>query len=77
MISANDAKQYTEKCAEEMKQKELSLIEKEIKKACEEGKRSCNIDNRVSKLAKDELNNLGYTIESGDQYNRSYAIIRW
>ena len=77
MISANDAKQYAEKCSEEMKEKELAAIEKEIKRSCEEGKRLCQIDTRISKLAKDELNNLGYTIESGDQYNRSYAIIRW
>lgn len=70
MISANEAK----KIADSYDDGYLKLLEVQIKKAAEQGKRVLNTNTDLSKYI-ETLENLGYRVSKFNHYNdRSYNI---
>ena len=56
---------------------ELRRIFKEIEAAAARGERTLNKDGVLSRQVRSKLEDLGYKVEIGSQYNESYYIIRW
>lgn len=77
MISATEAKRITTEAKSNRLEQELRTIEDEIKIAIMDGKDTCYIDRDISPQAKDALQELGYTVSCGSQYNQSYVRISW
>lgn len=77
VISADKAREMTKEVLDNCTTRELQKLLKEIYNAIGEGKYEVPIEGSISKIAKDRLMELGYYVETGSQYNQSYARISW
>ena len=77
MITAKEAAEKAEYILRNALTTELKDIERRITEEVEEGRRSCSFDGSISSDARKELEQLGYEVKTGSQYNESYVIISW
>lgn len=77
MITANEAKRITQNNINECMTKELTELEMQIKKAIDEGKFSISNDGVLQQATKRQLEEFGYKVQTGSQYNESYYSISW
>lgn len=75
--SAQEAYDKTNKNAINNAAVELKNITEDIRKAITDGKYYISQDGTLSKTAKEMLENQGYKVETGYQYNQSYYTISW
>lgn len=73
MISAKEARKQSQGQKIDC---EMSKIEARIKVAISEGERSICIGQFISLEAKQQLEELGYDVKYGNQYNESYTSIK-
>ena len=73
MISAKEAKQWADRYAS----KELDRINKIVSDAAQEGKYSVYEEGNLQESTKQELERLGYKVETGSQFNDLYFMISW
>lgn len=57
--------------------KELEIIEQNIKNAIIKGENRVCIDCSISPNARAMLEQIGYKVKCGSQYNQSYVNIEW
>lgn len=77
MINASEARRKTENNINNCVTKELSEIMEQIDEAIEDGKFSISNDGCLKSETKQRLEELGYKVETGCQYNESYYSVRW
>ena len=77
MISAKEAREKSEQNKQNILNKEMAIIEEEINKAIVKGQDYTCIGSEISSRAKQILEQLGYKVERGRQYNESYTSIEW
>lgn len=77
MMSAKEAASQSLECLRKFKTEELRKIEIGIKREIQCGRRIYSYEGYISKEAKHELEQLGYNIETGSQYNQGYVTIKW
>ena len=56
---------------------DLRQILKGIEATAARGERTLNKDGVLSRQVRSKLEELGYEIEIGNQYNESYYVIKW
>lgn len=77
MISASEARKKTENNINNCITKELSEIMEQINEAIEDGKFSISNDEYLQSETKQRLEELGYKVKTGSQYNESYYSVSW
>ena len=77
MISAKEARNQSEQNKQDILNKEMAIIEEEINKAIVKGQNYTYIGSAISSRAKQILEQLGYKVKYGRQYNESYTSIEW
>ncbi len=77
ILEANIAKLQTQANIKDCAAKELSKIEEQIYEAISNGKFSIYNDGILQPETKQRLEELGYKITTGLQYNESYYSISW
>lgn len=78
MISATEARLRSEATKEELFNSELNNIQNEIEEAISEGKCYCYYYGKIINLdIKQQLENLGYHVETRTQYNETSYKISW
>ena len=77
MISAKEARKQSEQNKQDILNKEMAIIEEEINKAIVKGQDYTYIGSAISSRVKQILEQLGYKVEYGQQYNESYTSIEW
>ncbi len=77
MISAIEARKKTENNINNCVTKELSEIMEKINKAITNGKFSISNDGYLETETEQRLEELGYKIKTGSQYNESYYSVSW
>lgn len=77
MISAKEAKEQSEQNFRSKLNKEIEMIEQKILNATIQGQDCVCIGSAISAGAKQMLEQLGYKVECGQQYNESYTDIEW
>ena len=77
MISANEAREKTEEVRNSGFERELKRIEHEIEEAIRKGDNNIALDGTISRQTANYMQQLGYEVHSGSQYNESYFTIKW
>ena len=77
MISAKEARKQSEQNKQGILNKEMTIIEKEINNEISQGNNNVYIDDSISSDARQMLEQLGYDVKCGSQYNESYVNIKW
>ena len=77
MISAKEAREKSEQNKQNILNKEMAIIEEEINKAIVKGQDYTYIGSAISSKVKQILEQLGYKVKYGQQYNESYTSIEW
>ena len=77
MISAKEARKQSEQNKQNILTKEMVTIEKEINNEISQGNNNVYINGLISSDARQMLEQLGYNVECGSQYNESYVNIKW
>ncbi len=77
MISASEARKKTENNINNGTTRELSEIMRQIEKAIANGKFSISNDGYLQSETEQKLEELGYKIKTGSQYNESYYSVSW
>ena len=77
MISAKEARKQSEQNKQNILNKEMAIIEEEINNEISQGNNNVYIDGSVSLNARQMLEQLGYDVKCGNQYNESYTNIKW
>ncbi len=77
MISASEARKKTENNINNGTTRELSEIMRQIEKAITNGKFSISNDGYLQSETEQKLEELGYKIKTGSQYNESYYSVSW
>lgn len=77
MISAKEARLRSDDIKEKLFNSELNNIQNEIEKAISEGKSYCYYYSEITSNIKQQLENLGYYVETYTQYNETYYKISW
>ena len=78
MISATEARLRSDAAKEKLFNLELNNIQNEIEKAISEGKCYCYYFGKTMRLdIKQQLENLGYHVETHTQYNETSYQINW
>ena len=77
MISAKEARKQSEQNKQGILNKEMEIIEEEINKAIVKGQDYTYIGSAISSKVKQILEQLGYKVKYGQQYNESYTSIEW
>lgn len=75
--SASEANKMTSNAIDSCTTQQLIEISKSIRDAIADGKFSINEDGYLKPKTRKMLEELGYKIETGTQYNVSYYIISW
>ena len=55
----------------------MAIIEEEINNKISQGNNNVYINGLISSDARQMLEQLGYNVECGSQYNESYVNIKW
>lgn len=77
MITAREARIITQDIIDKWLTKELSQINELIQEAISEGKFEIHNEGTLSETTREALEQNGYTIKTGTQYNQSYYFIKW
>ena len=77
MISAKEARKQSEQNKQDILNKEMAIIEEEINNEISQGNNNVYIDGSISSDARQMLEQLGYDVKCGSQYNESYVNIKW
>ena len=77
MISAKQARKQSEQNRQNILNKEIITIEKEINNEISQGNNNVYINGSISSDARQMLEQLGYDVKCGSQYNESYVNIEW
>lgn len=77
MISATEARLRSDTAKEKLFNLELNNIQNEIEKAISEGKCYCYYYSKMRLDIKQQLENLGYHVETCTQYNETSYKINW
>ena len=77
MISAKEARKQSEQNKQNILNKEMAIIEEKINNEISQGNNNVYIDGSVSLNARQMLEQLGYDVKCGGQYNESYTNIKW
>lgn len=77
MNRADEANAKTLNSIKERAVAELSKLEEQINKAIADGKFSISNDGCLRWETKQKLEELGYKVKTGNQYNQLYYIISW
>ena len=77
MISAKEARKQSEQNKQNILTKEMAIIEKEINNEISQGNNNVYINGSISLNARQMLEQLGYDVKCGSQYNESYVNIEW
>ena len=77
MISAKEARKQSEQNKQDILNKEMAIIEEEINNEILQGNNNVYIDGSISSEAIQMLEQLGYNVKCGSQYNESYVNIEW
>lgn len=77
MIVAKDAKTKTYEAINDCATEELRFISTEIDRAIKEGKFSISAEGTIGHTTRHRLEELGYKVIIGSQYNQSYYKISW
>ena len=74
---AHEANNMTKQVIDGRTTQQLEELTKQIKAAIADGKFSVNLDGSLDPEIRKNLEELGYKVEIGNQYNESYCIISW
>ena len=77
MISAKEARKQSEQNKQNILNKEMTIIEEEINNEISQGNNNVYINGSISSDARQMLEQLGYNVKCGSQYNESYVNIEW
>lgn len=77
MITAEEARTRTISKAQKMALAELKEIEELIENAIEDCTYSISQDGVLSQVCKNQLESMGYKVETGTQYNQPWYNIKW
>lgn len=77
LLSAEDARKRADEAVDNAFTKELQEIAIEINAASKEGRYSYSDDGRIKPRIREKLEELGYKVEVGSQYNSSWYSISW
>lgn len=75
--SASEANKMTNNAIDNCTTQQLVELSKLIKDAITDGKFSINEDGCLKPETRKKLEELGYKVDTGNQYNESYYIISW
>lgn len=74
---AHEANNMTKHVIDGRTTQQLEELAKQIKAAIADGKFSVNLDGSLDPEIRKKLEELGYKVEIGNQYNEWYCIISW
>lgn len=74
---AHEANNMTKHVIDGRTTQQLEELTKQIKAAIADGKSSVNLDGSLDPEIRKKLEELGYKVEIGNQYNEWYCIISW
>lgn len=74
---AHEANNMTKHAIDGPTTQQLEELAKQIKAAIADGKFSINLDGSLDSEIRKKLEELGYKVEIGNQYNEWYCIISW
>ena len=77
IISAREAHEKTNGIVNQDLTQELEFIEEKINSSILDGLYSVSYDGSISQNARAKLEELGYRVKTGPQYNESYVVILW
>ena len=77
MISAKEARKQAEQNKQNILNKEMAIIEEEINNEISQGNNNVYINGSISSDVRHMLEQLGYDVKCGSQYNESYVNIKW
>lgn len=77
MVSAKQARKQSEQYFQSELDKEIEMIEQKILYATTQGKNCVYIESAISTSTKQMLEQLGYKVKYGQQYNEIYTNIEW
>ena len=77
MITAKEARERTTYKMHNLASIEMKHIEEMIENAIEDCKYSISQDGTLSQFCRNQLESMGYKVETGIQYNEPWYCIRW
>ena len=77
MIKAQDARRKTEDKILHLASIEMAEVERLIENAIEDCRCSVSMDGVLSQGCRNQLESLGYKVETGTQYNQPWYCIKW
>lgn len=77
LLSAEESRKRADEAVDNDIKKQLQEIATEINAASKEGKYSYSEDGYLKPKIREKLEELGYEIEVGSQYNQSWYSISW
>lgn len=77
IMSASEANKMTNNAIDSYTTQQLAELSKLIRDAIADGKFSISEDGSLEPETRKKLEELGYKIETGNQYNESYYSISW
>ena len=77
MITANEAREKATYKMHHLASIEMKQIEEMIENAIEDCKYSISQDGTLSQFCRNQLESMGYKVETGTQYNEPWYCIRW
>ena len=75
--SASEANKMTNHAIDSCTTQQLTELSKQIRAAIADGKFSISLDGCLKSETQKKLEDLGYKVETGTQYNESYYSISW
>ena len=75
--SASEAKLMSNQVIDSCITQQLAELSKQIRAAIADGKFSIGLDGSLKPETRKKLEELGYKVETGNQYNESYYSISW
>ena len=77
LLSAEESRKRADEAVDNDIKKQLQEIATEINAASKEGKYSYSEDGCLKPKTREKLEELGYKVEVGSQYNQSWYSISW
>lgn len=77
LLSAEESRKRADEAVDNALIKELQEIATKINAASKEGNYSCSDDGCLKPKTREKLEELGYKVEVGNQYNQSWYSISW
>lgn len=77
MMSADEARRIAKEMESEAVKAEMEEIEAAVNQAIGEGKMHAHIEKAASRAARHKLEQAGYRVHIGSQYNQTYMEIDW